>query len=86
MHLVLKQSDMLKVDFGIHVHGRIVDSAFTMSFEPTYDALKDAVRAATNAGIKSAGIDARLSEIGGDIQEVMESYEVTVGSKTYPGK
>ena len=28
------------------------------------------------AGIKCAGIDARLNEIGEAIQEVMESYEV----------
>lgn len=41
---------------------------------------------ATEAGIKAAGIDARLGEIGGEIQEVMESYEVTIEGKTYPVK
>jgi methionyl aminopeptidase len=47
-------------------------------------AAAQAVKAATNAGIRSAGIDARLGEIGADIQEVMESYEVTIGGKTFP--
>jgi hypothetical protein len=35
--------------------------------------------------MQEAGIDVRLGELGGKIQEVMESYEVTIGTKTYPG-
>ena len=42
----------MKVDFGVHVSGRIVDSAFTMSFVPTYDKLLEAVKDATNTGIR----------------------------------
>jgi len=84
--IVLQQDDVLKVDIGVHVNGRIVDSAFTMAFNPRYDPLLDAVRAATNAGIKEAGIDARLGEIGGVIQEVMESYEIELNGTTYPIK
>ena len=41
----------MKVDFGVQVNGRIVDSAFTMTFEPTWNRLLDAVQDATNAGI-----------------------------------
>ena len=41
---------------------------------------------ATNTGIKHAGIDARLNEIGEVIQETMESYEVEIDGKTYQGK
>lgn len=49
---VLQHGDVLKVDFGVHVKGRIVDSAFTLTFEPTYDKLVEAVQAATNTGVK----------------------------------
>ncbi|RCI09182.1 hypothetical protein L249_1487 [Ophiocordyceps polyrhachis-furcata BCC 54312] len=84
--MVLQQSDVMKVDFGVHVNGRIVDSAFTMAFEPQYDNLLKAVREATNAGIGEAGIDARVGEIGAVIQETMESYEVEIGGVTYPVK
>jgi methionyl aminopeptidase len=84
--MVLQQEDVMKVDFGVHVNGRIVDSAFTVAFEPKYDNLLAAVKAATNAGIKEAGIDARVGEIGGVIQEVMESYEVEIDGTTYPVK
>ena len=49
---VLKQGDVLKVDFGVHVNGRIVDSAFTLNFDHTYDKLVEAVKAATETGVR----------------------------------
>lgn len=82
----LKQEDVMKVDFGVHLNGRIVDSAFTVAFEPKYDTLLEAVKDATNTGIRLAGIDARLGEIGEGIQEAMESYEVELDGKTHPVK
>eukprot|EP00871_Galdieria_phlegrea_P000247 jgi/Galph1/1222/GphlegSOOS_G5924.1 len=83
---VLQYGDVMKLDFGIHVNGRIIDSAFTVAFDPKYDNLLQAVRDATNTGIKEAGIDVRLSDIGAAIQEVMESYEVEIDGKVYPVK
>ncbi|KAK4556758.1 hypothetical protein LTR86_006329 [Recurvomyces mirabilis] len=74
--VVLQHDDVLKVDFGVHVSGRIVDSAFTMAFNPVYDPLLEAVKAATNTGLKDAGPDARISALSGAMQEVMESYEI----------
>ena len=84
--VVLKEEDVMKVDFGVHVNGRIVDSAWTVSFQPQYDNLLAAVKDATNTGVRLAGIDARMSEIGEGIQEAMESYEVTINGETYPVK
>lgn len=49
---ILQQDDVMKVDFGAHVNGRIVDSAFTMTFNPVYDNLLAAVKDATNTGIR----------------------------------
>lgn len=83
---MLGQDDVMKVDIGVHVNGRIVDSAFTIAFEPKYNPLLEAVKAATNTGVKEAGIDARLGEIGAAIQETMESYEIELDGKTYPIK
>ena len=50
--MTLGEKDVMKVDFGVHVGGKIVDSAFTMAFDPQYDNLLAAVKAATNTGIK----------------------------------
>ncbi len=83
---ILQQSNVMKVDIGVHVNGYIVDSAFTIAFDPKYDNLLEAVREATNTGVREAGIDARLGEIGEAIQETMESYEIELDGTTYPIK
>lgn len=85
---VLKYDDVMKVDIGVHINGHIVDSAFTMAFndDGKYDNLLNAVREATNTGVKEAGIDVRVGDIGAAIQEVMESYEIELSGKSYPIK
>lgn len=83
---VLQYDDVCKIDFGTHINGHIIDCAWTVAFNPKYDKLLEAVKASTNAGIKEAGIDARLCDIGEAIQEVMESYEVELDGKTYQVK
>ncbi|KAG9019126.1 Methionine aminopeptidase 2 [Tulasnella sp. 427] len=91
--IALKESDIMKVDIGVHVRGKICDSAFTIHWDHDYDPLIKAVKEATNTGVREAGIDVRVGDIGAAIQEVMESYEVTVpykdgrvGSATFPVK
>lgn len=80
------QKDVCKFDFGTQINGRIIDSAFTVAFDEQYDPLLEAVKAATNEGVRLAGIDVPLCDLGAAIQEVMESYEVTIDGVTYPIK
>ncbi|KAM3508058.1 hypothetical protein MY10362_001404 [Beauveria mimosiformis] len=84
--VVLQYDDVMKVDFGVQINGWIVDSAFTMAFNPVYDNLLAAVKDATNTGIKTAGIDVRICDVSAAIQETMESYEVEIRGKVYPVK
>jgi methionyl aminopeptidase len=84
--MVLQYEDVMKVDFGVHINGRIVDSAFTLTFDPVYDNLINACKDATNAGVREAGIDVRMCDIGAAVQEVMESYEVVIKGQTLPVK
>lgn len=81
---VLSYDDVMKVDFGVQIDGRIIDSAWSVSFNPRYDPLLESVKQATDTGIRHSGIDARLCDIGEAIQEVMESFEVELDGKTYP--
>lgn len=39
-------------DFGTQINGRIIDSAFTVAFNPKYDPLLKAVQEATNTGVQ----------------------------------
>ncbi|KAG5530289.1 hypothetical protein RHGRI_025298 [Rhododendron griersonianum] len=83
---VLQYDDVMKLDFGTHVDGHIVDCAFTVAFNPMFDPLLEASREATNTGIKESGIDVRLCDVGAAIQEVMESYEVEINGKVFQVK
>ncbi|XP_013188290.2 methionine aminopeptidase 2 [Amyelois transitella] len=83
---VLEYDDVVKIDFGTHINGRIIDCAFTLHFNPRYDPLVKGVQEATEAGIRASGIDARLCDVGAAVQEVMESHEVELDGKVYQVK
>lgn len=42
---VLGADDVMKLDFGTHIGGRIIDCAMTIHFNPQFDPLVDAVKA-----------------------------------------
>jgi methionyl aminopeptidase len=65
------------------VGGLLIDCAFTVAFDEKYDPILEAAKDATNTGVKEAGIDVRLCDVGEAIQEVMESYEVELDGKTH---
>lgn len=73
---LLKEDDIIKIDFGIEVNSWIIDCAFTAYFNHKHDNLANAVKEATNIGIKNAGIDVDINEWATDIQEVMHSYNI----------
>ena len=83
---VLQYEDICKLDFGVHVAGRIVDCAFTIAFDPKFDSLIQATKDATNMGVRTAGIDVRFGEVSEAIQEVIESFEMEINGKSVPIK
>lgn len=83
---VLNYGDVMKLDFGTHINGHIIDCAFTVAFDPKYDKLLEAVKDATDTGIKEAGIDVKINDVSKAIKETMESYEVELDGKVYPVK
>lgn len=82
--IVLSASDVLKIDFGTHSSGRIMDSAFTVCFDPKYETLLRAGKEATSRGLKSIGVDMRVCEIGRDISEVFSSFELEINGRILP--
>ncbi|KAJ7675353.1 peptidase M24, structural domain-containing protein [Mycena rosella] len=60
--------------------------AFTLSWDPNYDNLIAAVKAATDTGIREAGIDVRLGELGGLIRRRWSRTEVEIGGKNLSSK
>ena len=83
---ILNKKDVCKVDYGVQINGVIIDSAFTISFDPIYDNLLEASRTSTEIALKMAGPDTILGEIGAAVQENMESYEIEINGKIHPIK
>jgi len=81
--IAFNENDVLKIDFGVETNGWITDCAFTVCFNDKYDNLLNAVKEATYTGIQNAGMDVRIGEWGSKIQEVMESYEITLNGNTH---
>jgi methionyl aminopeptidase len=80
--------DVVKVDIGVHINGRIIDSAFTHIItekpgihdtESIYNSVLDASKDSMFNAIKLAGPDQRLDEMSEVISEIIESYEVNMG-------
>ena len=61
---VIKDGDVVKVDYGIHIDGFISDYAFSVSFNPEYDNLVIASREAVDAVLEAAGPGVKTNELG----------------------
>ena len=83
---ILKDGDICKIDFGTHINGWIIDSAFTINNNPIYDNLLIASKEAVNNVIKNMGPDTLISDLSSIAEEIVTSYEVDVNGKTIPLK
>lgn len=64
---VFRESDLIKVDFGVHIDGYITDTAVSITFNPDHRLLLEATERALGAAIETAKREARTGEIGREI-------------------
>jgi methionyl aminopeptidase len=81
--IILKEDDILKIDYGVHIGGTIIDSAFTVYFNSKYDEFINISKSITKYAVSLCGPDAILGEIGGDIEEYIKSKEIIIDNKNY---
>jgi methionyl aminopeptidase len=72
---VLRHGDVMKIDYGVHIDGCIVDSAFTINLNDKYSEILNASSEAVNAVIKNIGVGSRFGDLSAISQEIVESYE-----------
>ena len=53
--VILKESDILKIDFGVHVNGHLIESAFTWTFNDNYKQLKEPPKKRQRLGSSTPG-------------------------------
>lgn len=80
---ILGTNDIIKIDYGVHYNGMIIDSAFTLYFDEKYNEFINLSKEATDFAIKQCGVDAILGEIGSSIEEFIKSHELIIDGKTY---
>lgn len=78
----ITKDGIYKFDLGTHCNGFIIDSAFSITFDRNLQPLIDAVTDALNESLKIAGVDTYLYEISDTIEEIIDSYEITIDGKT----
>jgi methionyl aminopeptidase len=64
---VVRDQDLVKVDFGVHVDGYVTDTSVSVTFNPEFNLLLEATERALEAAIATARRDARTGEIGREI-------------------
>jgi methionyl aminopeptidase len=80
---ILDKNDIIKIDYGVHYNGMIIDSAFTLCFDDKYNEFINLSKEATDYAIKQCGVDAILGEIGESIEEFIKSHELCIDGKNY---
>lgn len=70
----IKDSDVVKIDIGVHVDGCIGDTACTIVFDHKHDKLVEASRAALEEALKLCKPGVLLSDISSAIEEKIKSF------------
>jgi methionyl aminopeptidase len=64
----VKDTDVLKIDLGVHIDGYIADTAVTVSYNSKYDQLVNIAELTLYEAIKIAKVNTRSSELGKTIE------------------
>lgn len=63
-NIVVKETDLLKIDLGVQINGYIADTAVTVCYDPNYDYLVQAAEAALREAISIIRVGAKSSDVG----------------------
>ena len=72
--LIVPEDSVVKIDLGVHVDGYIADTAVTVSFNPRYEPLLDAVREALDKALKIVSPGVKFSEVGKIVEDTLRSH------------
>lgn len=75
--LVLKKSDVVKIDVGVQYDGFIADTALTVAFNDVHNDLIRASREATETAVKVIRVGGYTGKIGDLIENIIEGYGFT---------
>lgn len=65
----IEESDLVKIDYGVHIEGYLTDTSITVTDNPAYFALLQATQSALHSAIEAASRDKRIGEISKAIED-----------------
>ena len=72
--IIVKNTDVLKIDVGVHIDGYIADTAVTVSYDTKYQKMIDIAERALDEAIGISRSNTRVSEIGRIIEKTITKY------------
>jgi methionyl aminopeptidase len=72
--IIVKNTDVLKIDVGVHIDGYIADTAVTVSYDTKYQRMIDIAERALDEAIGISRSNTRVSEIGRIIEKTITKY------------
>jgi methionyl aminopeptidase len=72
--IIVKNTDVLKIDVGVHIDGYIADTAVTVTYDAKYQNLIDTAERALAEAISIARSNTRVSDIGRIIEKTITKY------------
>ena len=70
--IIVKDTDLLKIDLGVQINGHIADTAVTVCYEPRYDFLVQAAESALKEAISIIRVGTKSSDVGKTIENTVK--------------
>ncbi len=70
--IVVKDTDLLKIDLGVQINGYIADTAVTVCYDPNYDYLVQAAESALKEAMSIIRVGTKASDVGKTIETTVK--------------
>ena len=70
--IIVKDTDLLKIDLGVQINGHIADTAVTVCYEPKYDFLVQAAESALREAMSIIRVGTKSSDVGKIIENTVK--------------
>jgi methionyl aminopeptidase len=70
--IIVKDTDLLKIDLGVQINGHIADTAVTVCYEPKYDFLVQAAESALKEAMSIIRVGTKSSDVGKTIENTVK--------------
>lgn len=71
---VIPKESVVKVDFGVHIEGYLIDTAVTVSLSPLYTSMVEVAREALRVGVGMIAHGVKFSDVGEQIEKTITQY------------